>query len=513
MTGEGHIMRRAVLAAGLAAPGLARAEARGGEPGALALPVHQDDALAPGLRRGLLLRWGDRVTADAPAWTPLAPTADAAAAQFGWDARVLGLLPPPLPATDGIARALLAIAHPIVTEAMALPRALRGGPEEPAIAAAMQGVSLVNLERRGTGWDMVDGGFQNRRLGHETLCRLSGGGAIRGLLGVVGGCATPWGRLLLAEGDPAFWQARLGPALGEAENFGWVAELDPFAPRAVPIKRRALGRFAHGDVAATTARDGRAVVYLTDRRPGGFLFRFLSAGPAGAEDALDTGTLAVARLAGARLDWLPLPADAAPIAAAGPAGGTPFDTPSGLGQDPARPRLLLACHGSADRPAGHVIEITSEDAGAPDAQALLLFAAGDPAGPAARYGQAGLPAGAAWPENPDTVTVDGRGRAFIGTNRGGRVGALADGLFGCDLDGPGRGVPRALYGAARAGALGGAALLPGGEALVAAVRHPGAEPGASFEKPATRWPEFQPGVPPRSALVLLTQGTGGAIGG
>jgi len=34
---------------------------------------------------------------------------------------------------------------------------------------------------------------------------------------------------------------------------------------------------------------------------------------------------------------------------------------------------------------------------------------------------------------------------------------------------------------------------------------PGRGPGASFERPATRWPEFQPGVPPRTALVSLSR--------
>ena len=192
---------------------------------------------------------------------------------------------------------------------------------------------------------------------------LPGGGSVRGVLGLAGGCVTPWGTLLLAEGDPAPWLARLGavdPRFADAAGFGWVVELDPFDPQSLPVKRTALGRFAHGDVAATLSRDGRAVVYQTDRRVGGFLFRFLSAGPATGEDVLDAGTLSVARLDGDRFTWLPLPAGVAdPVAAARQAGGSPLDTPSGLGLDPTRPRLLLACHGSPARPAGHVIELTA----------------------------------------------------------------------------------------------------------------------------------------------------------
>jgi uncharacterized protein len=519
------IHRRQLLAAGaaavLATPGMA--QIRRSELDALALPVKQDDTVAPGYRRDVLVRWGDRVTFDAPPWNPTNPEPEAVAAQFGWDARVAAIAVPQQQAADGIPRGVLAVVHPTVDPQMAWP----GGRDRPAVAAAMQGASLLNLEKQGGRWVVVDGGYQSRRLHARTLCRLSGplagtGGGVQGVLAPAGGCVTPWGTLLLAEGDPASWAARLrglDPRFADAGGFGWVVELNPFDPQSVPMKRTALGRFAHGDAAATLARDGRAVVYLTDRRVGGFLYRFVSSGAATAEDALDAGTLSVARLDGDRLTWLALPGDAATLADPGPAaerlGGSPLDTPSGLGLDPTRPRLVLCCHGSPARPAGYVLEISARDGddGAETASALLLFAAGDPRGAQGRYGRAGLPAGSAWPENPDTVGVDARGRAWIGTDRGGRVGAHAEGLYACDLDGPGRGVPLPLYGAPRAASVGGAALTPDGEVLFTAVRHPGAEPGARYERPATRWPAFEPGVPPRTTLIGLLRGAGGPVGG
>lgn len=513
--------RRALLRAGalapalLAVPALARAQAGGvslAPP--LALPVRQEDTVAPGLRREVLVRWGDRIAFDAPDWDPLRPDPEAAAGQFGWDARVCGVAVPP-PAADGVPRGVLAVAHPEVDARMAWP----GGADRPALAAAMQGASLINIEkRRGGAWVTVDGGYQNRRLGAATLCRLSGpaapddGAPVIGLLGPQGGCVTPWGSLLLAEGDPAGWLARLAgtdPRFGNAAGFGWVAELDPLDPLAVPVKRTTLGRMAHADAAAALARDGRAVVYLAERRPQGLLFRFLSAAAAAAPDALDDGTLAVARLdAGGALRWLPLPAGAEtardPGAAGRQAGGTPFDGPSGLAADPRRARLLVACHGGPGSPAGHVMEILAGegDHGAATATASLLFAAGDPAGPG-RYGGAGLPAGAAFPENPATVAVDSRGRAWIGTDHGREIRAQAAGLFLCPLEGARRGAPAAVYGAPRGAAIGGAALSPDGEMLFTGVRHPGAGPGQSFERPGTRWPQFQPGVPPRTTLVGL----------
>jgi secreted PhoX family phosphatase len=424
-----------------------------------------------------------------------------------------------------VPRAVLAVVHPTVEPLMAFP----GRRDYPQVAAAMQGASLLNIEKRGR-WVVVDGGFQSRRLGADTLCRMAGpvassgaaGGSVIGVLGPQGGCVTPWGTLLLAEGDPRPWQARLAgldPRFADAGGFGWMVELNPFDPQSVPVKRTALGRFPHGDAAATLARDGRAVVYMTDRRVGGCLYRFLSAGPATGEEALDAGSLAVARLEENRLAWLPLPQGTAALldlaGAARQVGGSPLDTPSGLGLDPTRPRLLLACHGSSARPSGHVIEISAAggDDGADTASALLLFAAGDPRDPLAHYGQGGLPAGSAWPENPDTVAVDAHGRAWIGTDRGGQVGPQAEGLYGCDLDGPGRGVPLPVYGAPRAASVGGAALTPDGEVLFAAIRHPGAEPGARFERPGTRWPSFQPGVPPRSTLIGQLRQAGGPVGG
>jgi secreted PhoX family phosphatase len=500
------VRRRSLLLAGaataLATPSLARAQG-----GAMSLAVKQDDTVAPGFRRDVMVRWGDRVTFDAPRWDPNQPDPNGAAAQFGWDARVCAIAVPP-PAADGVPRGVLAVTHPTVNPLMAWP----GGRDMPAVAAAMQGASLLNIEKQAGRWVVVDGGFQSRRLTASTLCRASGPaaaglGGVIGVLGPNGGCITPWGTLLLAEGDPSEWLARLAPLdarFGNGAGFGWVVELDPFDPQAVPVKRTAPGRFAHGDVAATLSRDGRPVLYLTDRRPGGFLYRFVSAAPATTPDALDQGTLFVARVEGDRgLRWLPLPQDAAtaraPGAAAQRAGGSPFDGPSGLALHPREPRLLVACRGSPARPAGHVIEITPDagDDGAETARALTLFAGGA--------------AGA--PLHPDTVVVDTLGRGWIGTDNGGQVRDQAEGLYLCLLDGPRRGIPAPAYGAPRAASIGGAALPPDGEMLFAAVRHPGAEPGADFSRPATRWPQFEPGIPPRTTLIGLTRaGGGGTVG-
>lgn len=495
-----------------------------------AMPLRPDDTVAAGYRRTVLLRWGDRVTFDAPEWNPRRPSAQAAATQFGWDARICALLPAP-PATDGVARAILAVAHPTVDPAMAFP----DGRDHPAVAAMMQGASLLNLEKQSGRWIVVDGGYQSRRLTADTLCRITGpaaeavGDTVQGLLGISGGCATPWGTLLLGEDDPASWLTRLRdlhPRFTEGTRFGWMTELDPLDPQSIPAKRSVLARFPRGDAAAALTADGRAVVYMTDRRAFGYLFRFISAGPADAPDALDTGTLFVARLNGRGLSWVPLPGGAEtalnPLAAASQAAAVAFDLPSGLAIDPRSGRLYLACRGNAARrpeqvdalnplagsSSGHVVEISpaGSDHAAETATAGLLLVGGQPP---ARFAALG----SAWPDAPTTLAVDGRGRLWIGTDHAGGIGQAPDTLYGCDTDGSGRGLPLPLYGAPFAAGIGGSAISPDGQALFTVARAPGANPGSDYARPGTRWPQFDPSVAPRSTLMSFVRESGGPVGG
>ena len=477
------IPRRPFLLAALLAPAAA----------ARAAPA-QDDRPAPGLTREVLIRWGDRVTYDAPPFDPAHPTPEAAAAQFGWDGRICALVTPP-PAADGVARAVLAVAHPTVDPAMAWP----GSQDRPAIAAAMQGASLLNLERRGERWVVVDGGYQSRRLDAGTLCRISGPVAdlsegVQGVLGVSGGCATPWGSLLLTEDDPGDWITRLrdlGRRFAKPRRFGWVVEMDPLDPSSLPVKRTALARFAHGDAAAALSADGRAVVFLTDRRAGGALYRFVSAGPAVAPDALDAGRLFVATWSGTGIAWTALPEGpetlSQPQAAANAAAAIGFDTPSGLAL--AGNRLVLACRGGSGTPDalnprtgdGHLVEITSggDWAGESVAARVLLT------------GQGAL-------VTPDTVTAGADGALWVGTDRQGR-GGLADALFAVGADG----TARPVYTVPRGAAAGGTAVTLDRGALLTIARTPGAGPNASWAHPGTRWPQIDPALPPRTTLVGL----------
>jgi hypothetical protein len=485
-----------------------------------------DDAPALGWRRDVLIRWGDRVEFDAPPFDPRSPTDDAAATQFGWDASVLGAVPMS-PGADGIDRLVLAAAHPAAQARMMFP----GGRDRPLLAGLAQGASILNLERRDGRWLVADGGFQARRLTSHTLCRLAGpvtpltGDVVQGVLAVGGGCVTPWGTVLLTEGDPGPWFDRLGKAdeiyadPAARALYGWMVELDPLDPQALPVKCTALGRLARAGAAATLAADGRAVVFMTDMRAAGFLFRFVSAEPAGPAGPganrflLDAGTLSVGVAEDTRLRFVDLPADPTALAAALDAaiqvGAAEFDAPCGVATGTDR-ALYLACRGNplrsrtdafnprAGNAAGHVLVFRPADDDAAGAvwSGDIVLLGGDPAEGGGVYPEGSQ----AWLAAPSSVGCDAEGRLWIGTDQQGAISSTADGLF--VVTPPGNALT-AVYFAPRGAAIGGA--VAGSGTLFTAVRHPGAEPGANFDHPGTGWPGLVPGQPPQTTLVSLTR--------
>jgi len=125
----------------------------------------------------------------------------------------------------------------------------------------------------------------------------------------------------------------------EANQFGYIVEIDPLDPTSIPRKRTALGRFAHEGVWPSNIEVGKPVTfYMGDDDQLQYIYKFVSDtnynGPLAGESPLDTGnrfmdsgTLYVARFDPAdstgtmRGEWIPLAVDNADLAEANSANG------------------------------------------------------------------------------------------------------------------------------------------------------------------------------------------------
>jgi hypothetical protein len=477
---------------------------------------------------------------------------------------------------------------------------VRRHPQVVPLTMAMHGVSVLEVARGPRGaWRHVPATRYARRITAATPCAI--GGPARGhrllrtgydpggvaVLGTLNNCAggqTPWGTFLTAEenvddyfgGGAAL--ARADAALREAHRrfpakhsgrhgwefveprfdlareptemlrFGWIVEIDPFDPAAVPVKRTALGRFKHECAATALARDGRLAVYSGDDDRFEYLYKFVSAdrvNPTSREanrDLLDRGTLHVARFDGDGSGrWLPLVQGQGPLvaangfanqgdvvlktrAAADLLGATPMDRPEDVAPDGASGRVYVSLTNNAlRRPVstqgrfngrkldlgpdaanprgpntfGHVIEIEEArgDCGA-TAFAWRLFLAG------------GESDGSAGPGSPDNLALDREGNLWIVTD-GTQPGGTNNGCWVVPTRGPQRGQPRQVMSAPTGAEVCGCVFTPDGSALLLAVQHPGG--GGTLARPVSSWPDG-PGHVPRPSLIAVRREDGEAIG-
>lgn len=329
-----------------------------------------------GYQRQVLLRWGDALFADSPAFDPATLNGQAAERQFGYNNDFTHFLPLPL-GSDSSDHGLLLVSHEYATPFLMFPdlsdEDYREKLTEDQIRALMAAVGLTIVEVRlgAAGWEVVKDGQYNRRIHMGTEMAISGpaagddrlktkadatGRTVFGTISNCNGGVTPWGTLLSGEegsmdvfaGDykvlanqelverqgwdeednDIYGVGRIEPRFrfeeepNEWMRFDWVVEIDPLDPTSKPVKRTALGRMTHEGAQCCVAPDGRVVVFMGDDDDFEYLYRFVTRDPwnptdrAANRDLLDNGTLSVAKFASdGSLEWLPLVAGQGPLTA------------------------------------------------------------------------------------------------------------------------------------------------------------------------------------------------------
>ena len=349
----------------------------------------------------------------------------------------------------------------------------------------------------------------------------------------------------------------------EPNRFGWVVEVDPADPASTPVKHTALGRFRHEGAGCVLSSGGRAVAFMGDDARFDYLYRFISTATCRPGDKaanmslLSDGTLSVARFdSDGTVTWLPLRFGEGPLTpengfesqadvvidarlAADALGATPMDRPEEVEPNPQTGRVYVMLTNNKKRTAeqvddanprannwlGHIIEMTPPDG---DYEAAtydwdILVKCGNPAiaGVGATWNPRTSTDG--WFAGPDNCAFDSQGRLWIATDQGNnwkRTGR-ADGLYGLETEGALRGHSKLFFRCPVGAELCGPCFTPDGETLFVAVQHPGTdgtrhfkgfERQSTFEDPATRWPDFNPKVPPRPAVLAIRKKGGGRVG-
>lgn len=582
--------------------------------------VDETHHVAPGYSANVLIRWGDKVLTDAPAFDPHAQSAAAQVKQFGYNNDFIGYIPLPL-GSDNPDHGLLCINHEYTNEEVMFPGLGKYEDEHNGatreiidIEMACNGGSIIEVKRENGTWSVVAHSKYARRIsaletemaisgpaaGHERM-KTSADAEGREVIGTVNNCAggiTPWGTYLMAEENFHYYftgevqghpeqqnYARYGipgnrfgwgkfhqrfdltAEPNEANRFGWIVEVDPLDPTSTPVKRTALGRYKHEGAESILNKDGRLVVYSGDDQRFEFLYKFVTDGKVDTQNRaanaalLDSGTLYAARFdADGTLTWLPLVHGQGPLTAdngfgsqadvlietrraATLLGATPMDRPEDVEPNPVTGKVYVMLtnnskRGKEDKPGtdaanprdkniwGHVVELSAPDGdhAADTASWEILVKAGDPGaeGVQALWNPATSANG--WFACPDNCAVDPSGRLWVSTDQGKnwkKASGSADGVWALETEGAGRGTGRMFFRVPVGAEMCGPRFTPDGKTLFVAVQHPatdgtkdfpGFERSSTFEDPATRWPDFDPKMPPRPSVVVITKDDGGEIG-
>jgi len=344
----------------------------------------------------------------------------------------------------------------------------------------------------------------------------------------------------------------------EPNRFGWIVEVDPLDPTSVPVKHTALGRFRHEGAESTVTADGRVVLYSGDDNRFDYVYKYISNGTVSDDRAanmrlLSDGTLHVARYRDdGTYDWLPLVHGEGPLTAengfesqadvlidtrlaADLLGATPMDRPEDIEPRGDGTVMVMLTNNSRrardqvdavnPRPEsnfGHILQMNEAGGNhaAPTGRWDILVRCGDPA--IAEVGAVWNPETSenGWFGSPDNCAFDAAGRLWISTDQGSgwaRTGK-SDGLYSLETEGGLRGHAKLFFRCPVGGELCGPYFADDDRTLFLAVQHPGTdgtanfagfERSSTFEDPATRWPDFAAGMPPRPQVVGVTRQDGG----
>ncbi len=125
-----------------------------------------------------LIRWGDKVAADAPAFDPMKQTSADQARQFGYNNDFVGYFP----LGGSSAHGLLVVNHEYTNEELMFPGVGRQDrinfsrmtKELVDIEMMAHGGSVLEIRKTGGKWSVVAGSRYNRRITAETEMRISG---------------------------------------------------------------------------------------------------------------------------------------------------------------------------------------------------------------------------------------------------------------------------------------------------------------------------------------------------
>jgi uncharacterized protein len=481
---------------------------------------------------------------------------------------------------------------------------------------AAHGVSVVEVREAAHGeWEVVKGRY-NRRITAGTPMKISG--PVRGsdlvktkyspdgtvTRGTINNCAhgfTPWGTYLTCEenwagyfayrsGERPRELARYGVPTGntryrwdtvthideytrfdasvkglsatedyrnEPNGQGWIVEIDPFDPESTPVKRTALGRFAHEGVVFAPVQNGQPLTfYAGDDASNEYIYKFVTEAryqPGRTRgDILDKGTLYVAVFHdNGTGEWRALDIrdkafrDAATAAgvefrdqadvlvntrlAADVVGATKMDRPEWGAVHPQTNEVYFtltnnSSRGGVNNPVdaanpransafGHIIR-WREQGNRPWALRFEwdIFVLGGPTDDSRKLDGEPLDETNMF-ASPDGLWIDYNGVLWIQTDMGGSQQRAEQGRFGNNqmlAANPYTGEIRRFFVGPLGQEVTGCITTPDNRTLFINIQHPG-ESGESFPQVASNWPDGG-NARARSATVIITRDDGGVVG-